>query len=113
MAAPVVTRDRAAHRAVVRPIGELDLSTAVGLAAGLDEACGSGLDVVVDLSAVDFVDAHTLGLLLATSQRLADGGCPLSIVGASPWVRRVFELTGLDKLLEPPPTTGHQIEIRG
>lgn len=108
MASPVVTRDPTAHRVVVRPCGELDLSTVADLQDALSEACGSGLDVVVDLSDVDFVDARTLGVLVAASQRLAAGGCPLSIVGTSREVRRVFQLTGLDDLLEAPPGAPEQ-----
>ena len=105
MPRPAVTQDPAAHRVVVRPRGELDVSTVADLQDALIHACGSGLDVVVDLTDVDFVDACTLGVLVATSGRLAAGGCPLSIVGAGPKVRRVFHLTGLDELLTAPPGT--------
>jgi anti-anti-sigma factor len=100
---PTITRDLAAHRVVVQPYGELDLSTVGALEEALGDACGSGLDVVVDLSDVDFVDARTLGVLVATSRRLEAAGCPLSIVTPRPWVRRVFELTGSEHLLQPPP----------
>jgi anti-sigma B factor antagonist len=97
---PTITEDPAAHRVVVRPSGELDLATVGELEGALSDACGTGLDVVVDLSDVEFVDARTLGVLVAASRRLASGGCPLSIVGLRPRVRRVFQLTGSDHLLQ-------------
>jgi anti-anti-sigma factor len=65
----------------------------------LVDACGCGLGGPVGLSDVAFVDARTLAVLLATSQRLVAGGCSLSIVGSSPKVRRVFQLTGPKDLL--------------
>jgi anti-sigma B factor antagonist len=88
-------------RTVVHLDGELDAYTAPRLAACLDDlrrqAGGGAGAVVVDLTRVTFVDSTGLGVLV-TAHRAAGGGS-LQVVAPDPRVRRVFEMTSLDRLL--------------
>ncbi len=85
--------------------GEADLHTAPVLSEALDEAIGSGTDtVVVDLTAVTFVDSMMLGVLLGASRRAGPRGVELRIAVEEPHVRRIFELTLLDRVLHLFPT---------
>jgi anti-sigma B factor antagonist len=53
---------------------------------------------VVDLKRATFIDSTTLGVLIAAVKRVRPVGGTLAIVCADENVRRIFELTGLDKV---------------
>src|SRR5436305_8828632 len=52
--------------------------------------------IVVDLSAVDFMDSSGLRALVAANDRAERANVRLAIVPGPPQVRRVFEITQLD-----------------
>jgi len=56
--------------------------------------------VTVDLSGTTFLDSMCLGVLLGAKKRLAEGGGELDLVVATPEIRRVFEITMLDRVFE-------------
>jgi len=58
-----------------------------------------GAPVVLDLRDVTAIDAGGLGGLLRLRQMLASRGACLTVRAASPRVRRVLHLTGLDAIL--------------
>ena len=93
---PRVERQEREGVDVVAPYGEHDLATADAIrreiAANPDRA------VVVDLSAVSFVDSSVLGVLVEAERTAAASGRGFAIVlGSEPpeAVRRVLEITGL------------------
>ena len=70
---------------------------------GARQACirrpaGSPGTVVLDLSAIEFVDSHGFQLLAAAHHALTDNGCVLVLIPPHGPVRRAFEITGFDKL---------------
>lgn len=80
--------------------GELDLATAPELKWSLSDAFGEGhRRVVVDLSAVEFIDSTALGVLVGV-QRSLPPGSTLALVCAGRKVLNIFELTGLDGAFE-------------
>jgi anti-sigma B factor antagonist len=81
----------------VRLSGEIDLETAPSLRECLASLTG---DVVVDLTDVSFVDSQTIGLLIAEDKRRVAAGERLVITGSSPMALRVFEITGVDQMLD-------------
>jgi anti-sigma B factor antagonist len=89
-------------RAEIFLSGELDLSGDAVLGQAIERARRDGATVVVvDVSGLDFVDSNGLGVLLrARSALQADLG-HLTVRGVTEPVRRVFELAGLDELLDP------------
>lgn len=58
-------------------------------------------DVVVDLSDVSFVGSSGLGLLLQAHSDLQAEGRTMVVTGTQASIRRAFEITHLDYLLEP------------
>jgi len=91
--------------AVITLRGEADLHTAPILRSALDEAIDTGArTVVVDMAGVTFVDSMMLGVLLGASRRIRPRGTELRIVVDDPNVRRIFELTLLDRVLQLYPT---------
>jgi anti-sigma B factor antagonist len=94
---PVTGIERLDGVVVVSLAGELDLYNAPALrAALLAEAAAAPDRLVVDLSAVEFVDSTALGVLIETRRRLVDGtGLRLAAPGLE--TRRALAISGLDQ----------------
>lgn len=79
--------------------GDADLHSAIELRTRLGSAVEAGAALlVVDLSRVTFIDSMALGVLLETMKRLRARDGALRIVGPRPDVRRIFEITLLDRI---------------
>lgn len=63
----------------------------------------SAADVRVDLGAVTEIDARGLGMLAELTRQTRAGGGRVSVVSASPRVRRLLRVTHLDDLLATEP----------
>jgi anti-sigma B factor antagonist len=90
---------------VVAASGEIHLSTAPKLAERLAGAvAGDAKAVVIDLSAVTFIDSTGLGMLLEAQRRANQNNSALALVVANPTVLRLFEITRLDTTFAIEPT---------
>jgi anti-anti-sigma factor len=91
--------------AVVKLKGEADLHTAPILREALNEAIeGVPATLIVDMTGVTFIDSMMLGVLLSATRRARPNGTELRIVVDDPHVRRIFELTLLDHVMQLYPT---------
>lgn len=94
--------DAGRARAVVAVRGEQDLATAEALSALLLWAAMlTDDDLVVDLSEVQFMDASTVTVIVATRAALAERSRSLTLQAPSTCARHVIELCGLADLIEP------------
>jgi anti-sigma B factor antagonist len=89
---PLRTRTCESH-VVVALRGDLDVAGADGAAAAV-AACGPR--VIVDLSALEFVDCHALGALLRVQQAARAAGGDVRLAAPRRLVLRVLGLAGLD-----------------
>ena len=107
----VSTRKLGSAVSVVRVAGEADLSAAPELKAALAAAIASGAKtVLVDLCEATFVDSTTLGALMGAVKRLRPEGGELAISCSDPNIRRVFEITLLDRVFRIFPTPGEGLD---
>ena len=84
---------------VVAVEGDLDLHSAPELRERLSAIIeGDTRQVVLDLSDVTFLDSMGLGVILGAKKRLATTGRELELVIANPEIRRLFEITMLDRV---------------
>jgi anti-sigma B factor antagonist len=84
--------------------GEIDIASASRLISGLNEAVGDcDKPVVVDLTAVDFMDSTGLALLLNAHRRLARRDMGFAVVCSDGPVHRVFEITDMLETLRVRP----------
>ena len=85
---------------VVSADGELDIVTAgqldTELVAGLEQA---SLRLVLDLSAVSFMDSTGLGTVVKALKRCREKDVEFRVVVSTERVRKVFEITGLNTLI--------------
>lgn len=88
-------------QAVVLAIhGEADMSVAEELEDRLGEVIDETPVVIVDLSGVALLDSTVLGVLLHGLRRSKAAGGLLRIVVAHGEIRRIFELTLLDRVFD-------------
>ncbi len=92
--------------------GRLDALEAMQRRADLERlarsAVADGAAVLVDLSAVEFIDSAGLAALVRLRRQVEEAGAGVILVRpAAPAAWRIFELTGLDQVFdvsERPPT---------
>jgi anti-sigma B factor antagonist len=83
--------------------GELDLHASRSLGQQLSEQVGAGQtspDVILDLSAVSFIDSSALGVIVQADQRLGRQGRGLAVIAPKGTaVADLVEITHIDKSL--------------
>jgi anti-sigma B factor antagonist len=100
--------------AVVSPTGELDLSRATPLRAALERALAIGFKAVhVDLGAVTFVDSTALAAVVEAWRHATRREVGFKLTDPAPNVRRVLEITDLDRLVDEADLGGGRSPQRG
>jgi anti-sigma B factor antagonist len=96
-----IRRDSRSDGGVVVALqGQVDLATAPQLTQAVANATKQGGDaVVVDLTDVDFLDSAGVRALVESAQAAATAGVAVTVTGASGWVARVLEITGVAEFL--------------
>jgi anti-sigma B factor antagonist len=85
---------------VVSVIGELDQSTAPGLREALASSVADATGpILVDLNDCEFIDSTGLSLLVETKRRLEEQQKSFGVCCPDADVRRLLELTGIDRAL--------------
>lgn len=84
--------------------GEVDLAGAADIWTALEPVLDGAGRVVVDLSAVKFMDSTGLSVLVRAHRRLMHNGGQLVVRHPSEMAARLLDVTGLDGLFgtEPP-----------
>ncbi len=90
-----ITRDTLDAAEVVTIVGELDMAHAPAVGDLLDELAGNGNPVVVDLTALSFIDSSGIHALLRPRPQEAT----FELVCPAGNVRRVLEVTKLERVL--------------
>lgn len=87
--------------AIVAVLGDADLYSAPDLRDRLDTLISEGVHrIVLDLSQTTFIDSMALGVFLGAKKRLAALGGELDVVVSSSDIRRIFEITMLDRVFD-------------
>jgi anti-sigma B factor antagonist len=76
--------------------GEIDVYSAPALRDGLTTLLAEGTGVVVDLTAVGFLDSTGLGALVTARKTAEDHGVAMPLVCTAERILKLFTITGLD-----------------
>lgn len=81
--------------------GEVDVYTAPQLKQQMIGLLESGAkQVIIDLTKVEYFDSTALGVLIGGLKRMRERDGNLSLICPNPRIKRVFEITGLDKIFD-------------
>jgi anti-sigma B factor antagonist len=83
---------------LARARGEIDLANAPALAATLEAAAASSQQIVVDLSAVTFLDSSGLSALVRAFDQVRAHDGQMAVVGPVGMVHQTLQISGLDRL---------------
>jgi anti-sigma B factor antagonist len=97
----LVERSLDPHTRLLAPIGELDAATNPAFRDAVQAAAAhTGDRLVVDLSDVSFMSAGAIGVIARARTRIEGGDGQLLVICPSPRLRRLFEIAGLDGVLD-------------
>lgn len=86
---------------VIKLEGEVDVYTAPQLKQQMISMLEAGTrQMVIDLTNVEYFDSTALGVLIGGLKRIRERDGNLALICPSPRIRRVFEITGLDKIFD-------------
>jgi anti-sigma B factor antagonist len=86
---------------VISVEGEVDASTSTDLGDSLDQLLADGhKKLVVDLQNVKFIDSSGLGALVRVYKHARSEASDICLASLQPPVKRVFELTRLDRVFD-------------
>ncbi|HEX6393785.1 MAG TPA: STAS domain-containing protein [Acidimicrobiales bacterium] len=86
-------------RVKLRPFGDFTWTSAVSLRHLVHDAICQELDLTIDLSRVEGIDAAGLSALVGSIRRARSAGGTAQVINARPRVTAVFELAGVKDLL--------------
>ncbi|HPT87646.1 MAG TPA: anti-sigma F factor antagonist [Bacillota bacterium] len=98
----VIETERIGSNLVVTIDGELDLETSPEFRKVIEEKLDSYKTIrhlILDLKKVHFIDSSGLGVILGRFKRITQDGGRMSAVNVSDQVKRIFELSGLLKIM--------------
>ncbi len=93
-----MTFEREGGRITLRPHGEIDLSNSAQLRKHVLNALNLVDTVLVDFSAVDYIDSSGIAALVEGLQYAQEHGKSFALFRPSPRVRSILELARLDKV---------------
>lgn len=87
---------------IVRLVGELDHHSAQTVKATLEEAIerGRASHIILSLKDLSFMDSSGLGVILGRYKQIANKGGKMVVCDVNQAVYRLFELSGLFKILQ-------------
>ncbi len=81
--------------------GEIDLHVSPSVTTSLDEMIGKKPErLVVDLSAVTYIDSAGLAALIQAMQKVEGYGGKFQLAGLQETVRSIFEISRLDQVFQ-------------
>jgi stage II sporulation protein AA (anti-sigma F factor antagonist) len=91
---------------IVRVEGELDMHVADMFRTTVEEALDKNgvKNLILSLADVTFIDSSGLGVILGRYKRISQQGGKMSAVQLQPQVEKIFELSGLLRIMKLYPT---------
>ena len=107
-----VTYDWRGEDFVIRVGGEIDHHSAVSVRTGIDARLQEERPsrVLLELSAVDFMDSSGLGLIMGRYALVKQYGGTLAVLNPSPAVLKIIRLAGMERMVSILRTKGKQEE---
>ena len=81
--------------------GEIDHHSAVAVRSNIDDMIRSKrpAELIIDMSAVDFMDSSGLGLIMGRFNTIKEIGGRLTVADPNPGIERIMALAGLERIV--------------
>jgi anti-anti-sigma factor len=86
-------------KVVCKPRGNLDWAAAMSLRRDVRDSLGPGVEIVIDLSPVEFIDAAGMQAVVGSVRLARAFGASARVCNARPPVQRLIELVGVYPLV--------------
>lgn len=86
-------------RAVLRLVGEADVTTRALADVLAAEAAKKPRQLLVDVSELTFIDSAALHEIVRAHRKLRADGCELQLIAPNGAVARILQLSGLDQVI--------------
>lgn len=101
MSATTIGLDRSGSAAILRIAGDVTSGSEAELMAGFNRAIDEGASaVVLDFTAMEYMNSGGIGLLVTLLVRAQRGGARLLATGLSDHYRQILALTRIDEAIE-------------
>jgi anti-sigma B factor antagonist len=85
---------------IAAPVGDLDVAVAAQLREVLKGLITNGaFKIIIDMQSVNFIDSSCLGVFVNAHKLATAAGAAIKFAAPSEQVRKIFELTRVDKHL--------------
>lgn len=85
-------------RTVIELLGQFDFNARAAFGDALDKVLAArGPDIMIDLSAVNYIDSSALGLLLIAQDKAKESQKTVSLTGAQGTVKEILEIANFHK----------------
>lgn len=103
------------HVLLVRLTGELDHHTTENLRTQWQEVLAERevKHVILNLDSLSFMDSSGLGVILGRYKEVKQNGGEMVVCSISPVVKRLFDLSGLFKIIRLEENEAHALETLG
>jgi anti-sigma B factor antagonist len=103
-------RDDETDHVALRPVGELDAYSVAQFREAFDELSGEAR-LIVDLSAVQFMDSAGLGALIGGIRKVRENDGRISVLSTVPSITRLLHTTGFDRIVPVKEDLAEAIEV--
>jgi len=84
---------------IIELSGEVDAYTCSRFREAMIETIDDGnASIIVSMESVEYIDSSGLGTLVGGLKRASEQGGRIAIICTSPQIRKVFEITGLERV---------------
>lgn len=98
---------------IIEIYGDVDASSSIKLDQSVEDAVKEGFkDILVDCSNLNYISSAGLGVFMSHIEEFKEKEICFALFGLSPKVKNVFEILGLDKLLQILDTKQEAKEIK-
>ena len=103
------------HSLKIKLRGEIDHHSAVAIRTSIDDMIKRRLpnQLVVDMSAVDFMDSSGLGLIMGRYALMKELGGNSIVLDPSPRIQKIMSLAGMERILTIAFSDKEKIKIQG
>ena len=94
-----VSFDHVKNTWIIKLDGEVDIYTLPKMKEVLlDSLKEKNIDILLDCNNLEYVDSTGLGVLISVLKRVRESGNKIIITNLKPNIRKLFDITGLDKV---------------